>query len=178
MPIEGGGTGRAGGAAEGGGGGARRGLPGTSGGHWPKLTRGQQSILSQCMGTCSIIHNEANEPRPALKGARRVVTSGIAADITALLSSASARTLIVGIDKTGRILQHDRAAGEILAEAPGSLLGVDLGTMVTESVYGGGLQGLIDAACSGREGAAVLTVKTGNGDRADAVVTVQPVPSP
>ena len=106
-----------------------------------------------------------------------MVTSGIAADITALLSSTSARTLIVGIDKTGRILQHDRAAGEILAEAPGSLLGAELSTIVTASAYGGGLQGLIDAACSDREGTAVLTVRTGNGHRADAVVTVQPVRS-
>jgi serine phosphatase RsbU (regulator of sigma subunit)/anti-sigma regulatory factor (Ser/Thr protein kinase) len=116
-------------------------------------------------------------PRTVSKGARRIVTSGIAADITALLSSTSARTLIVGIDKAGRILQHDRAAGEILAEAPGSLLGAELSTIVTASAYGGGLQGLIDAASSDREGTAVLTVKTGNGHRADAVVTVQPVRS-
>ena len=106
-----------------------------------------------------------------------MVTSGIAADINALLSSTSARTLIVGIDKAGRILQYDRAAGEILAEAPGSLLGAELSTIVTASAYGGGLQGLIDAACSDREGTAVLTVRTGNGHRADAVVTVQPVRS-
>ncbi|HEV2242161.1 MAG TPA: SpoIIE family protein phosphatase [Streptosporangiaceae bacterium] len=106
-----------------------------------------------------------------------MVTSGIAADITALLTSTSARTLIVGIDKAGRILQHDRAAGEILAEAPGSLLGAELSTIVTASAYGGGLQGLIDAASSDREGTAVMTVKTGNGHRADAVVTVQPVRS-
>src|SRR5215467_10451925 len=97
----------------------------------PQLTGGRQSILSQYTGTCSIIHDEAMEPRPVSKGARRMVTSGIAADITALLSSTSARTLIVGIDKTGRILQHDRAAGEILAEAPGSLLGAELSTVVT-----------------------------------------------
>src|SRR5215470_12081667 len=143
----------------------------------PQLTGGRQSILSQYTGTCSIIHDEAMEPRPVSKGARRMVTSGIAADITALLSSTSARTLIVGIDKTGRILQHDRAAGEILAEAPGSLLGAELSTIVTASAYGGGLQGLIDAACSDREGTAVLTVRTGNGHRADAAVTVQPVRS-
>jgi serine phosphatase RsbU (regulator of sigma subunit) len=106
-----------------------------------------------------------------------MVSSGIAADITELLSSTSARTLIVGIDKTGRILQHDRAAREMLEEAPGSLLGLDLGTIVTGSSYGNGIQSLIDAACSDREGTAVLTVKTGNGNSADAVVTVQPVRS-
>jgi len=106
-----------------------------------------------------------------------MVTSGIDADIPALLSSTSARTLIVGIDSAGRILQHDRAAGDILAESPGDLIGAQLGTIVTGSAYSNGLQGLIDAACSNREGTAVLTVKTGNGHRADAVVTVQPVRS-
>jgi len=89
------------------------------------------------------------------------MTSGMAADIAALLTSTSARTLTVGIDKTGRIMQHDRTAGEVLTESPGSLLGLELGSMVTGSSYGGGLQQLIDAACSDREGAAVLTIKTG-----------------
>jgi serine phosphatase RsbU (regulator of sigma subunit)/anti-sigma regulatory factor (Ser/Thr protein kinase) len=105
------------------------------------------------------------------------MTSGMAADIAALLTSTSARTLTVGIDKTGRIMQHDRTAGEVLTESPGSLLGLELGSMVTGSSYGGGLQQLIDAACSDREGAAVLTIKTGNGNPADAVVTVQPLRS-
>jgi len=106
-----------------------------------------------------------------------VVTSGMAADISALLSSTSARTLTVGVDKTGVILQHDRAAGEILAQAPDPLLGVELGSLITGSSYGSGLPGLIDAACSDREGTAVLAVKTANGHDADAVVTVQPVRS-
>src|SRR3974377_363766 len=88
-----------------------------------------------------------------------------------------ARARMLGTDRAGRLLQHDRAAGEILADAPGSLLGVELGSIVTGSAYGSGLQGLIDAACSDREGTAVLTVRTGNGHLADAVVTVQPVRS-
>ncbi len=106
-----------------------------------------------------------------------MVTSGMAADIAALLSSTSARTLTVGLDKSGRVLQHDRTAGEVLSEVPGSLLGVDFGSLVTGSAYGSGLQALIDAACSDREGTAVLTIRTGNGHHADAVVTVQPVRS-
>ncbi len=106
-----------------------------------------------------------------------MVTSGMAADISALLSSTSARTLTVGVDKAGVILQHDRAAGEILAQAPEPLLGVELGSLITGSSYGSGLPGLIDAACSDREGTAVLSVKTANGHDADAVVTVQPVRS-
>ena len=106
-----------------------------------------------------------------------MVTSGMASDISALLSSTSARTLTVGVDKAGVILQHDRTAGEILAQAPDPLLGVELGSLITGSSYGSGLPGLIDAACSDREGTAVLSVKTANGHEADAVVTVQPVRS-
>jgi serine phosphatase RsbU (regulator of sigma subunit) len=106
-----------------------------------------------------------------------MVTSGMAADIAALLSSTSTRTLTVGIDKSGRILQHDRATGEVLSEAPGTLLGLELSSLVTGSAYGNGLQALIEAACSDREGTAVLTIRTGNGHLADAVVTVQPVRS-
>ena len=34
--------------------------------------------------------------------------------ITSLLSNVSVRTLILGIDETGRIIQHDRNAPEIL----------------------------------------------------------------
>ncbi|HUA30972.1 MAG TPA: SpoIIE family protein phosphatase [Streptosporangiaceae bacterium] len=101
----------------------------------------------------------------------------MAADIASLLSSTSARTLTVGIDKTGRILQHDRTAGEVLGDSPGSLLGLELGGMITGSSYGGGLQQLIDSACSDRESTAVLAIKTSNGNPADAVVTVQPLRS-
>ena len=106
-----------------------------------------------------------------------MVASGMAADIAALLSSTSARTLTIGLDKSGRVMQHDRAAGEVLAEVPGSLLGTDFGTLVTGSAYGSSLQALIDAASSDRESTAVLTIKTGNGHHADAVVTVQPLRS-
>jgi serine phosphatase RsbU (regulator of sigma subunit)/anti-sigma regulatory factor (Ser/Thr protein kinase) len=106
-----------------------------------------------------------------------MATPEIADDISALLSSTSSRTLILGIDKAGRILQHDRIAGEILAQPPRALIGVELGSLITASAYGNGLQGLIDAACADREGTAVLTVRTGVGHHADAVVTVQPVRS-
>ena len=106
-----------------------------------------------------------------------MVTSGMAADIAALLSSTSARTLTVGIDKSGRILQHDRSAGDVLSAGTGSLIGLELGSLVTGSAYGSGLPSLIDAACSDREGTAVLTIKTVNGHHSDAVVTVQPLRS-
>ena len=44
----------------------------------------------------------------------------------ALPSSSSVRTLILGIDYDGRIVQHDRNAGKILARKPEDLLGAQL----------------------------------------------------
>src|SRR5947209_2091988 len=40
--------------------------------------------------------------------------------------SSSVRTLILGIDYDGRIVQHDRNAGKILARTPDDLLGAQL----------------------------------------------------
>jgi serine phosphatase RsbU (regulator of sigma subunit)/anti-sigma regulatory factor (Ser/Thr protein kinase) len=85
---------------------------------------------------------------------------------------------MLGIDKTGRIRQHDRAAADVLCDEPSALLGTDLGTLLAgPEAHATALQGLIDGACSGREGTTVLTVRTARGTTADGVVTVQPVRS-
>ncbi|MGH3277456.1 MAG: hypothetical protein ACRDNZ_24415, partial [Streptosporangiaceae bacterium] len=100
------------------------------------------------------------------------------ADISALLASTSARTLMLGIDKAGKILQHDRAAADVLCEVPSALLGTYLGSVLAgPRSQAAALNGLIDGACSGREGTTVLTVRTARGRSADGVVTVQPVRS-
>jgi serine phosphatase RsbU (regulator of sigma subunit)/anti-sigma regulatory factor (Ser/Thr protein kinase) len=106
------------------------------------------------------------------------VASAVAADISALLSSTSARTLTLGIDKNGRILHHDRAAADVLAESADALLGSDAVSLLADrEAQGSTLQSLIDGACSDREGTAVLTIKTTLGSPADAVVTVHPIRS-
>jgi serine phosphatase RsbU (regulator of sigma subunit)/anti-sigma regulatory factor (Ser/Thr protein kinase) len=103
------------------------------------------------------------------------VTAG---EISGLLSSTSARTLILGIDKVGRILQHDRSAADVLAESPGALLGSDLASLLADpAAHAAALQGLIDAACSDREGTTVLALRTARGSQANVIVTVQPVRS-
>jgi serine phosphatase RsbU (regulator of sigma subunit) len=100
------------------------------------------------------------------------------AEISALLANTSARTLMLGIDKTGRIRQHDRAAADVLCDVPSALLGTDLVSLLAgPEAQATALQGLIDGACSGREGTTVLTVRTARGTTADGVVTVQPVRS-
>ena len=104
--------------------------------------------------------------------------------------SSSVRTLILGIDRSGRIVQHDRTAPKILARHSDDLLGVHLND-ITSHGYGRGngagpgrsgekerdaaVGTLLDAVKSDREGNAVLTVALANGGTAEAVVTARPL---
>ena len=107
------------------------------------------------------------------------MASAVAAEVSAVLANTSTRTLILGIDKAGRIRQHDRGAGEMLSAEPGALIGTELSTLL--AAPGGPaaatLQSLIDGACSNREGTTVLSFATANNADADAVVTIQPIRS-
>ncbi len=107
------------------------------------------------------------------------MASAVAAEVSAVLANTSTRTLILGIDKTGQIRQHDRGAGDVLAAEPGTLIGTELSTLlaVPEGPSAKVLQSLIDGACSDREGTTVLSFRTANGATAEAVVTVQPIRS-
>ena len=107
------------------------------------------------------------------------MASVVAAEVSAVLSNTSTRTLILGIDKAGQIRQHDRGAGDVLATEPSELIGTDLGTLLAapDGPSAKVLQSLIDGACSDREGTTVLSFRTANGATADAVVTIQPIRS-
>jgi hypothetical protein len=121
--------------------------------------------------------------------------NGAAANYHAALSS-SVRTLILGIDYDGRIVQHDRNAAQILAHKPEDLLGAQLIELTSAGSYGQGSQGnqaqpnshgtrqadaaaavaaLLEAIRSDREGSAMLTIDTREGHAAEAVVTVHPM---
>jgi serine phosphatase RsbU (regulator of sigma subunit)/anti-sigma regulatory factor (Ser/Thr protein kinase) len=106
------------------------------------------------------------------------VAAAMATEVSAVLASASAQTLTLGIDRDGTICQHDRAAGDILAGPSGSLLGTDLATLITgpadpEQT----LRGLIEATRSDRQSTTVLTLRTASRSLVDAVVTVEPIRS-
>jgi anti-sigma regulatory factor (Ser/Thr protein kinase) len=106
------------------------------------------------------------------------VTSAIAAEMSAMLSSPSAQTLTLVIDRKGRILQHDRGAGDILTDRADGLLDSDFG----ELIAGPGdpvaaLSALIDAADADRLSTTVLNIRTANRSVVDAVVTVEPIRS-
>ena len=101
--------------------------------------------------------------------------------------SSSVRTLILGIDYDGRIVQHDRNAAKILARKPEDLLGAQLieltsaaqpnvNSQATRQIDGAAaVAGLLEAIRSDREGSAMLTIDTRDGSPAEAVVTVHPM---
>jgi serine phosphatase RsbU (regulator of sigma subunit)/anti-sigma regulatory factor (Ser/Thr protein kinase) len=107
------------------------------------------------------------------------VASAVAAEVSALLANTSARTLILGVDKAGRVRQHDRSAGDVLSRSPDTLIGTELCSLlaVPDGPAAATLQSLIESAISDRESAAVLTFRPADGSITDAVVTVQPVRS-
>ncbi len=90
----------------------------------------------------------------------------------------SVRTLILGIDRSGRIVQHDRTAPKILARDTDALLGVHLSDITanpSDKVTGVGIGILLEAMKSEREGNTVLTIALAGGQSADAVVTAKPM---
>src|SRR5258705_11645348 len=102
----------------------------------------------------------------------------MAAGMSGVRTSTPAQALTLGIDRKGRIRQHDRGAGDILADKPGSLLDTDLG----ELIAGPGdpaeaLSGLIEATLADRDNTTVLSIRTASRSVVDAVVTIEPIRS-
>jgi serine phosphatase RsbU (regulator of sigma subunit)/anti-sigma regulatory factor (Ser/Thr protein kinase) len=93
-------------------------------------------------------------------------------------SNTSVRTLILGIDRSGRIVQHDRTAPKILARSTDDLLGVHLSDITanpSDKSTGVAIAMLLEAAKSEREGNTVLNIALAGGQSADAVVTAKPM---
>ena len=81
-------------------------------------------------------------------------------------ANTSVRTLILGIDPSGRIVQHDRTAPKILARATDDLLGVHLSDITanpSDRLTTISITMLLDAIRSDREGNTVLTIALAGG---------------
>ncbi len=113
-------------------------------------------------------------------------SAGGAAESSHPVMSSSVRTLILGIDYDGRVVQHDRNAAKILARKPEDLLGTQLIELTPASApenshtarqadAAAAVAGLLEAIRSDREGSAMLTIDTRDGPPAEAVVTVHPM---
>src|SRR6516225_6020396 len=100
--------------------------------------------------------------------------------------SSSVRTLILGIDYDGRIVQYDRNVPRILAREADELLGAQLSDLTVRGAQSNShaarpvdgvaaVSGLLEAIRSDREGSTMLTIETRDGHPAEAVVTVYPM---
>ncbi|MBV9793060.1 MAG: SpoIIE family protein phosphatase [Actinobacteria bacterium] len=113
-------------------------------------------------------------------------------DSSAPPQSASVRTIILGIDHSGRIVQHDRQAPAVLGRPAEKLLGASLSDLVIDpspaengdsngvvpppaSAGDNVVQSLLDALKADREGTGMLSIRTESGDNLDAIVTVHPM---
>ncbi len=61
------------------------------------------------------------------------MTIGTTVDNSAPPQSSSVRTIILGIDRSGRIVQHDRTAPAVLGRPADQLLGASLSDLLTEA---------------------------------------------
>jgi serine phosphatase RsbU (regulator of sigma subunit)/anti-sigma regulatory factor (Ser/Thr protein kinase) len=88
----------------------------------------------------------------------------------------STRTLIVGVDQAGAIIQYDRAVPGALGFPPDKLLGASLSDLIAD-VDGqrAALTSLLDAVREDREGTAVLTIKCDCDATTEAVITTAPM---
>ena len=88
------------------------------------------------------------------------------------------RSLILGIDRLGQIVQHDRTAPKILARSTDDLLGVhlrDITANPSDTFTALSIQMLLDAVKSEREGNAVLSIALAGGLSTEAIVTAKPM---
>jgi anti-sigma regulatory factor (Ser/Thr protein kinase) len=97
------------------------------------------------------------------------------------------RTLILGIDRTGRIVQHDRTAPKILARSSDDLLGVNLSDITASQPKDGGtpvspdpnaifvVASLLEAIKSDREANDMLSIALSDGTIVSSVVTARPM---
>jgi len=92
------------------------------------------------------------------------------------LLSLSARTLILGVDHSGQVLQFDRTAQGELGLTQDRLLGAPLSDLAAKPTeQADALAQLLKAIGSDREGTAMLAIKGNKDSATDAVISVQPM---
>ena len=108
------------------------------------------------------------DPQEAgIGGTEGAFPEGIGAESVPTALSSSVRTLILGIDYDGRIVQHDRTAPRILAREPDELLGAQLSDLTARPPDGA-------AAIAGCGGDPGRPRGHGDADRGDPRRAVRP----
>jgi serine phosphatase RsbU (regulator of sigma subunit)/anti-sigma regulatory factor (Ser/Thr protein kinase) len=119
---------------------------------------------------------EARSRERGIASVRRVAP-GVMLGLPQQFTATSARTLILGLDEDGRIADHDRLAAGLLDGAGGSLLGLELASLMTDRRQAQLFGEHLDAVSAGRDVTTVAKIKTARLGQADAVITLQPVSS-
>ena len=103
-------------------------------GNGTKRSRGSQTGTNvQEAGITETPETSAGSPAVHSSAAESTAAQSSAAESPHPVMSSSVRTLILGIDYDGRIVQHDRNAAKILALKPEDLLGAQL---IEQDVHG------------------------------------------
>ncbi|MBC6461590.1 SpoIIE family protein phosphatase [Actinomadura sp. HBU206391] len=88
-------------------------------------------------------------------------------------ADSASRTLVLGINDSGKIVQCGQNATSVIGSEPESLIGLHATALVEEEKEK--VESLLDAIRAGQDRTAVLTVKGENGTVNEAVVTAQPM---
>ncbi|MCW2897836.1 MAG: hypothetical protein JWO67_101 [Streptosporangiaceae bacterium] len=99
--------------------------------------------------------------------------SVMARKVKAPPADSASRTLVLGLNNSGQIVQCGQNAASVLGREPKDLLGVRATEVMAEA--GPQLESLLDGIRAGQERTAVLQVKGQNGGVTEAVVTAQPM---
>src|SRR6201992_52441 len=75
---------------------------------------------------------EPAQPAGETPTGEQFVTTGMTVDNSAPPQNASVRTIILGIDHSGRIVQHDRQAPAVLGRPAEKLLGASLSDLIID----------------------------------------------
>jgi DNA-binding CsgD family transcriptional regulator len=100
-----------------------------------------------------------------------------ATDPAGQFAEAPDRTLILGLDGTGRIVDHDRLAAGLINGVRESLLGIEFASLIADPLQAESFRKHLDAVRSGRDITMVVNAETAWTVRAEAVITLQPVSS-
>ncbi|MCW2883921.1 MAG: Serine phosphatase RsbU regulator of sigma subunit-like protein [Streptosporangiaceae bacterium] len=88
-------------------------------------------------------------------------------------TDSASRTLVLGINNSGQIVQCGQNVQSVLGREPGDVLGLHLGEIIDDAKEQ--LDALLEAVRSGQERRAVLPLKRADDSVTDAVVTAQPM---
>lgn len=89
-------------------------------------------------------------------------------------ADSDSRTLVLGIDRSGRVVQCGHNARAVLGHRAEELLGRDTAALVADEAKED-LDTLLEGVAAGQERTAVLAVRRADGSVTDAVVTAQPM---